>query len=52
MMTETLADFFLDWFNNYLTHEKMANDYGLTVEDTKVLIEMGREYHEARARMA
>ena len=45
-MAKQLQDFYLDWINNYLTVEKMAEHNELTVEDTVTLINLGRSYHE------
>ena len=45
-MAKQLQDFYLDWINNYLTVEKMAEHNELTVEDTATLINLGRSYHE------
>lgn len=44
-MKQHLINFFLDYFNNYLTVTKMAEDYELTVDECKQLIEIGRKYH-------
>lgn len=41
-----LQEFYLDWVNNYLTVEKMAEHNELTLEDTAILINLGRSYHE------
>jgi len=46
-MRETLKAAFLDWFNNYLTVEKFAEHYEITVKDAQALIDMGRVYHES-----
>ena len=45
-MKKQLQEFYLDWVNNYLTIEKMAEHYELTAEDTATLINLGRSYHE------
>ena len=31
---------YLDWVNNYLTTEKFAEDYELTIDEARQLIEM------------
>jgi len=41
-MNKQLREFYLDWFNNYLTVEKIAEHHGLDVDDAKALISMGR----------
>jgi len=45
-MAKQLQEFYLDWVNNYLTVDKMAEHNDLTVEDTATLINLGRSYHE------
>ena len=44
-MSVQVIDFYLDWFNNYLTVEKIAEHHGLDVDDAKALISMGRYLH-------
>ncbi len=41
-----LQDFYLDWVNNYLTYEKMAEHYNLTPDQVFILIELGRQVHD------
>ena len=45
-MAKQLQEFYLDWVNNYLTVDKMAEHHELTVADARLLIELGRSYHE------
>lgn len=45
-MRERMKALFLDWFNNYLTVEKMALDYNLEPEYMAEMIEIGRDIHE------
>ena len=45
-MKKQLQEFYLDWVNNYLTTEKMAEHYGLTSAAVETLIDLGRLYHE------
>ena len=45
LMSVQVIDFYLDWFNNYLTVEKIAEHHGLDVDDAKALISMGRYMH-------
>ena len=33
---------YLDWFNNYLTIEKFANDYNMTIKQANELIEYNK----------
>jgi len=48
-MKIALADLFLDYFNNYLTIEKFAEHNEMEVADAKILLDLGRKYHEQRA---
>lgn len=36
---------YLDWTNNYLTLEKFANDYKMTLEEAGKKINIGRKIH-------
>lgn len=45
-MKQKLIDFYLDWLNNFLTSDYMAEYYGITVEDCVYLIQAGKIYHE------
>lgn len=45
-MKKALRDFYLDWFNNFLTITYFAAHYGIEEKDAEILIEMGRKYHE------
>ena len=47
-MAKQLQAFYLDWVNNYLTVEKIAEHNGITVSDAQILIDLGRAYHEKR----
>ena len=40
---------YLDYFNNYLTIERFASDYGLSVDNATLLINLGRKLNHARA---
>lgn len=37
--------FYLDWFNNYLTVEKIAEHYGIGTAHAYILINYGRQKH-------
>ena len=50
-MNKQLREFYLDWFNNYLTVEKIAEHHGLDVDDAKALISMGRYMHHRHVEM-
>lgn len=45
-MKQHLINFYLDWVNNYLTPEKMARDYCITVEHCLQLIAIGKVINE------
>jgi len=51
LMSVQVIDFYLDWFNNYLTVEKLAEHHGLAVDDAKALINMGRYMHRRHVEM-
>ncbi len=46
LMGVQLIDFYMDWFNNYLTVEKIAEHHGIGVDDAEALIKMGRYMHQ------
>jgi len=41
----TTAEIYLDWVNNFLTLEVMAENYGLSIDRMNELIEEGRKEH-------
>jgi adenine-specific DNA glycosylase len=45
-MAKQLQTFYLDWVNNYLTVDKIAEHNEITVKDAELFIELGRSYHE------
>ncbi len=45
-LRETCAEMYLDWFNNFLTHEVFAGYYGISVTFAKSLIAEGKRIHE------
>ena len=45
---EMLADMYLDWFNNFLTYERYAEYYSISVDEAKQVINLGRTYHNQR----
>jgi len=42
---------FRDYFNNYLTVEKFAQDKGLTIKQAERIIEKGRTMHNKQAKI-
>tara|TARA_B110000503_G_C6913532_1_gene315660 strand:- start:109 stop:282 length:174 start_codon:yes stop_codon:yes gene_type:complete len=50
-MNKYLREFYLDYFNNYLTLKKLAEHHGLTVEHASLLVSMGKEAHERHCEM-
>jgi hypothetical protein len=47
-LRDTLADLYLDWLNNFLTHEAFSEYYGLDLEDAKQLLILAKKCHEQR----
>lgn len=45
---EYLAAFYLEWVNNWLTPEAMAEGYSITKEECLAFITAGRAVHNAR----
>lgn len=39
----TNKELYLDYLNNYLTVERFAKDYNLTVRQAKIVIKLGKE---------
>ena len=46
LMSVQVIDFYLDWVNNYLTVETMAEHHGLDVSHARALIDIGRDAHQ------
>jgi hypothetical protein len=46
---EYLQSIFLDWFNNYLTYEKFAEHYEISITRAEELIKEARTIHERLA---
>ena len=42
-----VEDIFLEYFNDYLTVEKFAEDHNYSVDTATLLINAGRKYHES-----
>lgn len=45
---DVLEAFYLEYLNNYLTVEHMAEHKGLTTQQAMTLIEYGRDIHNAK----
>lgn len=43
-------DFYLDWFNNFINPESMAQHYEMTTQQCIELINIGREWHTQNPR--
>lgn len=43
---KSIVAFYLEFVNNFLTIERMAEYYEMPVEDCKYLIELGKRYNE------
>jgi hypothetical protein len=46
MNRETLAAFYLDWVNNYLTLDTFAEAYGLTASEAAFVLHAAQSCHE------
>lgn len=44
-MNQKLAELFREWKNNFLTVERFAEYLEIEEQDARVLINMGRKYH-------
>ena len=42
---EIIIKMYLDYLNNFLTVEWFADSYWLDDDDAKIIIDMGRKYH-------
>ena len=47
-MKTTLANFYLEFINNYLTVAKLASVYDMAHDDALLLLAIGRKFHEER----
>jgi hypothetical protein len=47
-MKKKLMDLYLDWVNNFLTVERFAEYYELSLERAHRVINLGRTLHEKR----
>lgn len=45
-LNESLRTLYLDYVNNYLTLEKMAQDYSMTERQLRDLLFVGKDLHE------
>jgi len=49
---DALQAIYLDWINNFLTAERFAEWYGLSVGAASELIEQGRRTHKMRTELS
>ncbi len=47
---QELIDVYLDWMNNFISIPAFADYYGLSEKDAKVVLDLGRKYHEQKAK--
>ena len=47
-MKARLANFYLDYLNDFLTTERFAEFNLMSTEDASTLLSLGRKYHEER----
>lgn len=45
---KSVIDFYLEYVNNFLTTQRMADYYDMPLEDCEYLIELGRKYHNEK----
>ena len=45
-MNKRLIDIYLDWVNNYLSIQKYADNYGLTIHEAMILIDTLRKAYK------
>ena len=48
-MKTTLADFYLEYLNNWLTPIAYSDHHQMYIDDCNALLRLGRQYHEERA---
>ena len=44
-LKQKLINTYLDYINNYLTKERFAEDYGLTMPSARLLLGIGKKLH-------
>jgi hypothetical protein len=42
---EVIIRFYVEYVNNFLTIERMAEYFEMTIEDCRYLVELGKKYH-------
>lgn len=47
---DTLQKVYLEWVNDYLTTQQMAEHYGLNFNEMDALVDMGRRIHNERTK--
>ena len=47
-LKDVLCEFYLDYFNNFLTIEKFSQHYGLTWKQASQLIQISKDIYEMR----
>lgn len=47
---DTLQKVYLEWVNDYLTTQQMAEHYGLEYDDMKALVDTGMRIHDERTK--
>jgi len=46
MIRQYLINIYLDYINNWLTIEKFSEFHELSIDDAKIILDMGKKYHE------
>ena len=47
-MKTTIANFYLEFINNYLTIDKFASVHDMAYDDALLLLALGKNFHEER----
>lgn len=48
-MKERLIQYYLDWYNNFISIKYFAEWHGVDEDDARALLDMGRKYHNEKA---
>jgi hypothetical protein len=46
---ETLIKMYLDYVNKFITVDKFAEWHGVEPDEARILLDMGKKYHEQKA---
>lgn len=46
MNRQYLINTYLDYFNNWLTIERWSDFHELSIDDSRIILDLGKKYHE------